>query len=51
MPVQNWVLTISQLEIYFPGRLKIELCSDLGAYIVKGTLFSKVLAVHHSTQP
>jgi putative transposase len=25
MPLQNWALTISQLDIYFPGRLKIEL--------------------------
>jgi len=31
MPIQNWALTISQLDIYFPGRLKIELGSDLGA--------------------
>ena len=25
MPVQNWVLTISQLDIYFEGRLKLDL--------------------------
>ena len=30
MPMQNWALIISQLDIYFPGRLKIELSSDLG---------------------
>lgn len=27
MPVQNWALTISQLDIYFEGRLKIDLHS------------------------
>lgn len=31
MPIRNWALIISQLDIYFPGRLKIELSSDLGA--------------------
>jgi hypothetical protein len=25
MPLQNWALAISQLDIYFPGRIKIEL--------------------------
>jgi len=25
MPLKNWALTISQLDIYFPGRLKLEL--------------------------
>jgi len=29
MPVQNWALAISQLDVYFPGRLKIELNSNL----------------------
>lgn len=28
MPIQNWALIISQLDIYFPGRLKMELSSD-----------------------
>lgn len=27
MPIQNWALTISQLDIYFEGRLKIDLHS------------------------
>ena len=31
MPIHNWALIISQLDIYFPGRLRIELSSDLGA--------------------
>jgi len=31
MPIRNWALIISQLDIYFPGRLKIELSSDDGA--------------------
>ncbi len=25
MPVHDWALTISQLDVFFPGRLKIEL--------------------------
>jgi transposase-like protein len=25
MPLQNWAITISQLDIYFPGRLKLKL--------------------------
>ena len=28
MPLQNWALIISQLDIYFPGRLKIALGLD-----------------------
>ena len=28
MPLHNWALTISQLDIYFPGRIKIELNLD-----------------------
>jgi hypothetical protein len=35
MPIKNWALTISQLDIYFPERLKIELSSDLGADTVR----------------
>jgi len=31
MPLQNWALTVSQLDIYFPGRMKIELSLDVGA--------------------
>jgi len=31
MPIHNWALIISQLDIYFPGRLRIELSSDSGA--------------------
>ena len=31
MPLPNWALTISQLDIYFPGRLKIELTANLSA--------------------
>jgi transposase-like protein len=31
MPIQNWALIISQLDIYFPGRLKVELSSDFGS--------------------
>ncbi len=34
MPVQNWALAISQLDIYFPGRLKIELSVDQGTNTV-----------------
>lgn len=30
MPIQNWALTISQLDVYFPGRLRIGLSSDVG---------------------
>ncbi|MFT4717996.1 MAG: putative transposase, partial [Rickettsiales bacterium] len=26
-PVNNWALIVSQLEIHFPGRLKLELHS------------------------
>lgn len=32
-PLQNWALTISQLDIYFPGRLIIEL--NFGADTVR----------------
>lgn len=34
MPLQNWALTISQLDIYFPGRIKIEL-NNLGSDTVR----------------
>lgn len=30
MPIQNWALTVSQLDIYFPNRIKIELSLDVG---------------------
>lgn len=35
MPLHNWALTISQLDIYFPGRIKIELSLDVGADTVR----------------
>jgi len=35
MPIHNWALIISQLDIYFPGRLKIELSLDLDADTVR----------------
>ena len=35
MPLHNWALTISQLDIYFPGRIKIELSVNQGADTVR----------------
>ena len=35
MPIHNWALIISQLDIYFPNRLRIELSLDLDADTVR----------------
>ncbi len=35
MPLHNWALIISQLDIYFPGRIKIELSLEVGADTVR----------------